>query len=84
MDKNLKDQFQYGLAAIVVGGFFAVLAGLLLWAVPKENEAALNISLGALVAGFSAVLGYFFGSSKGSSEKDAIIAANSPAPKADA
>lgn len=78
MDKHSKDWFQYGLAAIIVGGFFVVLAGLILMAVPTENKDALNIALGALVAGFSAVLGYFFGSSKGSSEKNEIIASKPP------
>lgn len=81
MDKDKKDLFQYALAALIVGGFFLVLGGLLFVIVPSGNEKALDITLGALVAGFSGVLGYFFGSSKGSSEKDAIIAgqANTPA-----
>jgi len=78
MEKDLKDKFQYALAAFIVLGFFAILGGLLMWAVPTENKDALNISLGALVGGFSAVLGYFFGSSKGSSEKNDIIAGNKP------
>lgn len=73
MEKSTKDQFQYALAAFIVLGFFMVLGALIVMAVPTENQSALNISLGALVAGFSAVLGYFFGSSKGSAEKNDMI-----------
>lgn len=73
MDKNTKDQFQYGLAVVIVAGFFATLGGLIMLAVPADNKDALNIALGALVAGFSGVLGYFFGSSKGSSEKTDLL-----------
>lgn len=76
MEKDMKDKFQYGLASLVVGGFFLTLAGLLFIIVPAGNEKALDIALGALVAGFSGVLGYFFGSSKGSAEKNDIIAGN--------
>jgi uncharacterized membrane protein YedE/YeeE len=75
MEKHSKDQFQYALAAIVVAGFFAVLAGLLIWSVPAENKSSLDIAIGALVAGLGTVLGYFFGSSKGSSEKNDLLAA---------
>lgn len=82
MEKTTKDWFQYGLAALIVLGFFIVLGGLLYSAVPTENKDALNIALGALVAGFTGVLGYFFGSSKGSSEKNEMLSANKPdAPK---
>jgi membrane protein YqaA with SNARE-associated domain len=75
MDKTQKDIFQYALAAVVVVGFFAVLGALVFWPVPVENKDALNIMLGALVGAFSGgVIGYFFGSSKGSSEKTELMA----------
>lgn len=78
MDKGTKDALQYGLAGVIVFGFFLVLGGLIFYAVPPENKDALNIALGALVGGFSGVLGYFFGSSKGSSEKNDIISGQAP------
>jgi hypothetical protein len=81
MDKSTKDIFQYSLAALVVLGFFIVLGGLLVSAVPADNKSALDIALGALVAGFTGVLGYFFGSSKGSSEKNDMLAPKTDAPK---
>ncbi len=78
MDKNAKDVAQYILAGVVVLGYFLFLYGLLYIVVPVGNEKAIDIALGALVAGFSGVLGYFFGSSKGSSEKNDIIAGKQP------
>lgn len=75
MDKDLKDKFQYGLGAVIVLGFFVLLAGLLFVAVPAQNEKAFDIMLGILSMGVGSVIGYFYGSSKGSSEKNDIIAA---------
>lgn len=74
MDKDLKDKFQYGLGAVIVLGFFLLLGGLLFFAVPAENVSAFNIMLGILSGGVGTVVGYFYGSSKGSSEKNEIIA----------
>jgi hypothetical protein len=75
MEKAMKDYFQYGLGAVITLGFFLILGLLVFWPVPPENKEALNICLGALVGAFTGgVVGYFFGSSKGSSEKNEIIA----------
>ena len=40
---------------------------------PSSN-AVVNLLFGGLVSGFATVLGYFFGSSKGSAEKNALLA----------
>jgi hypothetical protein len=41
---------------------------------PAENKDAIMLSLGALLAAFATVTGYFFGSSKGSADKnDALL-----------
>lgn len=75
MEKSTRDAFQYGLGAVITLGFFGILGLLVFWPVPSENKEALNICLGALVGAFSGgVVGYFFGSSKGSSEKNEILA----------
>lgn len=75
MEKTHKDYFQYGLAALVTLGFFTVLFLLVFYPVPDQNKEALNITLGALVGSFSGgIIGYFFGSSKGSSEKTELLA----------
>jgi len=75
MDKNTKDIYQYALGGVIVFGFFCLLGGLLVIAVPPSNEKSFDIMIGFLGAGVGAVIGYFFGSSKGSAEKNDIIAA---------
>ena len=67
----------YVLAWVVVCGFF-FLTGLLLYESYQgrqisDSSGALFMLLGGLVAGFSCVLQYFFGSSKSSSDKSAIM-----------
>jgi len=70
-----KDVNLYVLAWVVVGGFF-VLTGMLML-IPeldgRTNNAMVNILFGGLVSGFATVLGYFFGSSKGSTDKTQLI-----------
>lgn len=74
MDKNAKDIYQYALGGVIVLGFFFLLGGLLYIPVPAANEKSFDIMLGILSAGVGAVIGYFYGSSKGSAEKNDIIA----------
>jgi hypothetical protein len=73
-----KDVNLYILAWVVVGGFF-LLTGLMML-IPeldgRSNNAMVNTMFGGLVSGFATVLGYFFGSSKGSTDKTQLLAAN--------
>ncbi len=69
-----RDWLQIGLALVVVAGFFILVFMMVKSPLPKGSEAAINQLFGALVAGFSMVLSYFFGSSKGSADKNATIA----------
>jgi len=62
------------LAAIVVIGFFALLYFFVFIGIPVQNEALLNIAVGALIGSFTSVIGYFFGSSAGSANKTDIMA----------
>lgn len=71
--KSLKDYFQFGLGFIIVGGFFALLYLLVSKEVPSQNSDVLNLVIGALIGSFSTIVGYFFGSSKGSSEKTELL-----------
>ena len=70
-----KDVNLYILAWVVVGGFF-LLTGMMML-IPelegRSNNAMVNIMFGGLVSGFATVLGYFFGSSKGSAEKTQLL-----------
>jgi len=73
-----KDVNLYVLAWVVVGGFF-VLTGMLMLIPELEgrtNNAMVNILFGGLVSGFATVLGYFFGSSKGSTDKTQLLSVN--------
>lgn len=69
-----KDLFQYILGGLIVTGFFVLLYLLVMAEVPAVNKEILNLVVGALIGSFASVVGYFFGSSAGSSKKDDIIA----------
>ena len=70
---NAKTIYQYVLGAIIVAGFFVATYLLIYNSVPVENNDVLNMLLGALMAQFVNVVAYFYGSSKGSSDKTEIM-----------
>jgi uncharacterized BrkB/YihY/UPF0761 family membrane protein len=71
--KTAKDYFQYILGILIVAAFFAVIIFLMYVTIPERNKDLLNILLGALIASFTTVKDYFFGSSKGSAEKTDLL-----------
>jgi len=68
-----RDIFMYILGGLIVASFFAVIIVLLTVSMPTANENMLYILLGALVAKFGDVVSYFYGTSKSSSDKNAMI-----------
>lgn len=68
-----KDLFQYILGGLIVTGFFVLLYLLVSKDVPEVNRDLLNLIVGALIGSFATVVGYFFGSSKGSAEKTELL-----------
>ena len=70
-----KDTNLYVLAWTIVVGFFLLLVFLLYVTVPADQNGVVFMLFGALATGFGQVLQYFFGSSKGSADKAATIAA---------
>jgi hypothetical protein len=68
-----KDVFQYVLGALITIGFFVLMVGLVYTAVPEMNKDLLNLVTGALIGSFATIVGYFFGSSKGSSDKNELL-----------
>lgn len=74
----VKDKIPGLLAAFLTIGFFGLLALMCFHDIPKENAAVLNIMLGALGAGFSTMLAYYFGSSAGAARKDAMLLQATP------
>ena len=58
-------------------GFFT-LVGLMMFAtIPDQSSQAVGILFGGLVAGFTGVVQYFFGSSKSSQDKTRLMAIGS-------
>lgn len=65
-----KEIFMYSLGGIIVFGFFAILAYLLKIG---GYESTINLLVGSLIGAYGTVVGYFYGSSKSSAEKNDII-----------
>jgi len=54
--------------------FMAVIAGALgIWQVPEESQRLFDMGFGAVVAAFTQVIGYYFGSSMGSKQKTNLM-----------
>ena len=76
MKKENKELYMYILGAIIVIAFFATIYLLAKVEMPLTNKDLLLIVIGALVAKFGDVVSYFFGSSKGSSDKNEMLGGN--------
>ena len=70
------------LGALIIAGFFVVLAAMVLRRLPPDAETEFSIMLGALATMTAAVVNYFFGSSAGSKEKTRLM--RLPAPEENA
>jgi drug/metabolite transporter (DMT)-like permease len=70
---KIKNIFQHVLGGAIVVGFFILLYLLLFSEVPEGNKDLLNIVVGALIGSFTAIVGYYYGSSLGSSAKDEML-----------
>lgn len=68
-----KDIYMYALGALIVLGFFVILIVVFNSTMPDANKEIGFMVIGALVAKFGDVVSYFFGSSKGSAEKNEMI-----------
>jgi len=68
-----KEVFMYALGALITIGFFLTLIFVLTKEIPEQNMDTANQTLGALLVAFAMVVGYFYGSSKGSSDKNEML-----------
>ena len=68
--EKLKEIFMYILGGLVLIGFFAVL-----WYLIYQGtfESTINLAIGSLIAAFATVVNYFYGSSKGSADKNNLL-----------
>lgn len=82
---KIKEIFMYALGGLIAIGTF-VLIGMLVMLIIKHPETPLKdvlvMSIGSLLAAFGLVVGYFYGSSKGSADKTDILKEknNNPSP----
>lgn len=63
----------YVLAWVIVVGFFSLVAVLTFVPIPQDASGVVFMLFGTLASGFGAVVQYFFGSSKGSSDKTKLM-----------
>lgn len=73
MKSGTKDIYMYVLGAIIVIGFFVIIYVVFNYSMPEANKDIGLILLGVLGAKFGDVVGYFFGSSKSSSDKQDLL-----------
>lgn len=71
-----RDWFLYGLAGLIIVGFFALIAILMFVGMDTNSSPVVMVLFGALAALTSQVGNYFFGSSKGSADKTQMLAGN--------
>jgi len=74
MKESLKVIFMYLLGAFVVSGALGVVVMLILYAVPEGNKEVVMAATGSFLTLAGMVVGYFYGSSKSSSDKTALLA----------
>lgn len=75
MKKNIEI---YILAAFIIVATVVFLVMLAVKATPPENKDAIMMALGSVLSAFGTVVGYFFGSSKGSADKTDAMLKNPP------
>ncbi len=68
MKEGTKEIYMYALGGIIMLGFF----GIIVFKLSKGED--IQLEIGALIAAFATVVGFFFGSSKSSSEKTKMLA----------
>ncbi len=71
--QSMNDWTPSALGALIIVGFFVVMAAMVSHSLPRGMEAELSIMLGALATMTAAVVNYFFGSSAGSKEKTRLM-----------
>ena len=79
LDK-LKEIYRATLGLFIVIGVFALVLMLYFVKVPPENATTINQVLGIVVGFAAAVIGYEFGSSRGSEAKTALLSKSQPTP----
>jgi len=69
MNKKVKDIFMYALAGLIMLLLFLFVVVLIFRPIPVENKELLYLATGLVLGWGTSIIGYFFGSSKGSADK---------------
>ena len=69
---------QAAIAFLVIVGFYAAIWLAMTREVTASMRDALLILIGSLAAAFGGVIGYYFGSSSGSAQKNQLLAEKEP------
>jgi len=72
--KNAKEIYMYLMGALVVLGGFAIAWLLIFYPIPESNNQIVTLVVGLVFGNVGLVIGYFFGSSKSSADKNEIMA----------
>ena len=71
----MKNIYMYLLATVITIGFFTTLIFMIQ---SDQYKTEVNMIVGALIGAFITVVGFFFGSSKGSYEKNEMLHNSTP------
>ena len=63
----------YVMSYMVIAGFFGTFGAIIFSVLPATSEKLVFLLLGGLIAAFERVLGYFFGTSRSSRDKTALL-----------
>jgi len=74
MGEKNKEVYMYVLGAIIIVITFLILGILVFVEIPEKNSDIFYMAIGQMITGTLAVVFYFYGSSKSSSDKTNIIA----------
>ena len=69
-----KDIYFYMVGIVVIVGFLCLSSFIILKVVPADNKDMIRDVLATLRDGIMIILGYWYGSSKGSADKNEILA----------
>jgi drug/metabolite transporter (DMT)-like permease len=81
MKDKIKDWHLYLFGAFIFGCVIALICLLFFHEIPATNRDIINIAVGAIIGYAGAVVQYFFGSSKGSSDKTDALKNMQPIPQ---
>ncbi len=73
MQSKSKEIYMYVLGAVIVLAAFAFGGAMIRFEVPAGSKDAVMMAAGVLLALATSVVNYFFGSSKGSADKTALL-----------